>query len=243
MNMALSRLAASANLLLNPLGISLHRNRPIRDAVSQLVVKMAELDAGTLLDVGANFGQFAQSGRKSGFHGAIHSFEPLASVHAQLEVTAQSDAQWHVMPRMALGRDAGTTQINVSQNLASSSLLEVRDSSTDVAPESAFSGREVIRVERLDSVADPAWKGPIALKIDTQGFEMEVLGGATVTLERVGLVLLEMSLVPLYEGGTSFCQLYQFMESHDFRCIGLTQGFADLVRHELLQVDALFIKN
>src|SRR3546814_15900459 len=77
---------------------------------------MEELGIETLLDVGANKGQFARDARASGFHGDIYSFEPLAVAHAICSAAARSDPRWTVLPAMALGAETGTATINVSEN-------------------------------------------------------------------------------------------------------------------------------
>src|SRR3546814_13145100 len=75
--------------------------------------------------------------------------------------------------------------------------------------------------------------------MDAQGFELEVLKGAQQTLADIPAILLEMSLTPLYKGAPRFGVLFDVLEGYGYRCIGLTQGFADLKRNELLQVDGL----
>jgi FkbM family methyltransferase len=229
--------------LLERAGIAIQRNRPVRDAIAHIAVKMDEFGITTLVDIGANTGQFAQAVRKAGYSGMIYSVEPLSQAHALCLEAARKYPRWHVLDRMALGASTGTAEINISKNLASSSLLEVEARSVAAAPESGFMGKETIDIRPLDDVVDPAWVRPIALKIDTQGFEREVLEGARQTLASVKLILVEMSLVPLYKGGAAFCDLYREIEEQGFRCIGLTQGFADHRQHELLQVDGLFVRD
>lgn len=206
---------------LRRLGLSIHRLEAHHEAELHLAMKIAEYGAGTLFDVGANIGQFAQGMRKRGYRGRIVSFEPLQACHAALERAAHGDAGWIVGPRMALGAAAAEADILVAENMVSSSLLPVFDNSVHAAPQSRQVGREPVAVCRLDEVVDPAWDGPYALKIDTQGFERAVLEGAAGVLDRTCLVLLEMSLTPLYEGGAGFADLYKYMEGHGFRCIGL----------------------
>src|SRR3546814_4488279 len=101
---------------------------------------------------------------------------------------------------MALGAETGTATINVSENLASSSLLDVEARSVEALRETGYTGTEEIVVRTLDEVVEPDWRRPLALKIDTQGFELEVLKGAQQTLADIPAILLEMSLTPLYKG-------------------------------------------
>jgi FkbM family methyltransferase len=240
---AYSLLGGATRSLLAKAGLDVRRSRPVRDATSQLALKMAERGVASLIDVGANMGQFGQEMRKAGYRGAIYSVEPLARAHAICARIAARDPDWHLLPPMALGAAPGSAEINVAKNLASSSFLEVDARSLAAAPESGFMSKEEVVVQPLDAVADPAWPRPLALKIDTQGFEREVLVGGTAILADVALILVEMSLTPLYHGAPGFAELYAMIEGLGYRCIGMNQGFADLAANELLQVDALFVRD
>jgi FkbM family methyltransferase len=234
---------SAARGLLAKAGLDVRRLRPARDSTRQLAVKMAERGVRSLIDVGANMGQFGQAVRKAGYGGALFSIEPLSAAHAICARVAARDPNWHLLAPMALGAAAGAAEINVAKNLASSSFLEVDARSLAAAPESGFTGKEKVDIQPLDAIADPAWPRPLALKIDTQGYEREVLAGAAATLADVELILVEMSLTPLYRGAPSFAELYAMIEGLGFRCIGMTQGFTDHDRSEVLQVDALFIRD
>src|SRR3546814_20951259 len=95
-----------------------------------------------------------------------------------------------------------------------------------------FLSTEEIVGRTLDEVVEPDGRRPLALKIDTQGFELEVLKGAQQTRADIPAILLEMSLTPLYKGAPRFGVLFDVLEGYGYRCIGLTQGFADLKRNE-----------
>ncbi len=241
--MALRTISTKAvKSMLAKAGLRIERNYVVRDAMRHFIDKAQELGVGTVIDVGANAGQFASDLRRGGYDGAIFSFEPIKAAHAACVRAANDDANWHVMPAMALGNQVGTAEIHVSQNLVSSSLMPIKRNSVDAAPQSAFSNKETITVARLDDVAESGWVRPLALKIDTQGFELEVLRGGTSTLQDVVLLQLEMSLVELYEGAPTFSEVYREVEALGFRCISITQGFVDHKRNELLQVDGLFVR-
>ena len=228
--------------LFRHLGLQIGFDHPIRNAPKLFAVKAAELQVVTVLDIGANKGQFARELRRYGYRKRLVSFEPLSSAYATLCKAAKDDALWDIAPRMALGSAEGTAEINISKNLASSSLLAVNDRSVSAAAESAFAGTEAVAVRRLDDVIEARWGRPFGLKLDTQGFELHVLQGAAAVLASTELVVVEMSLAGLYDEGARFVDLYRVLEESGFRCISLVQGFADNVRHELLQVDGVFVR-
>jgi FkbM family methyltransferase len=196
----------------------------------------------TVLDIGANKGQFGAQLRAEGYRGRLISFEPLSAAHAILRRTAAFDPFWTIAPAMALGETDGAAEINVAKNLASSSFLPVLENSVRAADASAYMATEMVKVRRLDGVADAAWEAPFAIKLDTQGFELHVLRGGLQTLARADVIITEMSLAPLYEGGAAFVELYRFLEEAGFRCVTLAQGFSDNHSHELLQVDGVFVR-
>jgi FkbM family methyltransferase len=223
-------------------GLRIGFDHPVRNSPKLFAVKAAELRVKTIIDIGANFGQFAQDLRRYRYEGPIVSFEPLTEAHTTLEALAKRDPQWRIGPKVALGCENGFAEINVARNLASSSLLPVRSRSLEAAADTASDARERVELRRLDDVADAGWQAPFGLKLDTQGFELQVLRGAPKVLADTAVVLCEMSLTPLYDGGAEFLELFEFLEQRGFRCISLVQGFADHVRHELLQVDGIFVR-
>jgi FkbM family methyltransferase len=223
-------------------GVRISRNYPFRDPLKLMKVKAEELGIETMLDVGANVGQFVQMMRAEGYQGKMLSFEPLSAAHVKLTEAAARDPNWHVAPRMAVGDVPGETTINVSQNLTSSSLLRMEARFVEVEPISGYCSEEKVEVVRLDDALTPEFPGPFALKLDTQGFELHVLRGAPKTLERCRLLMLEISLVPLYAGSPKFSEIMEHLEKAGFRAISITQGTSDVARNEVLQVDGIFVR-
>lgn len=196
------------------------------------------------LDVGANVGQYGLSLRKCGFEGRIVSFEAVAAVHARLSAVAARDHDWLVAPRCALGRSAVESNINVAGNSVSSSLLPMRDAHLQASPNSAYVAREAVRVERLDDVAQPllAKDARLLLKVDTQGYEEEVLAGADHIIKSVSAMQLEMSVVPLYQGAPDLRRILELCENLGFQLHGLIPGFFEEKSGKLLQMDGLFLR-
>jgi FkbM family methyltransferase len=198
-----------------------------------------------VLDVGANVGQYGLSLRKCGFTGRIVSFEALPSVYARLSAVAAGDRDWVVAPCCALGRAPGEARINRAANSVSSSLLPMHDTHLRAAPDSRYVASETVRLERLDDIAPPLLPqdARLLLKVDTQGYEEEVLAGADAVLSRVSAMQLELSVAPLYEGAPTLRRILELCERLDFQLHGLIPGFHDEDSGGLLQMDGLFLRN
>jgi FkbM family methyltransferase len=198
-----------------------------------------------VFDVGANIGQYGLSLRKCGFTGRIVSFEAIPSVHARLSAVAAADRNWIVAPCCALGRARGEAQINLARNSVSSSLLPMHDAHLQAEPDSRYVGRESVPVARLDDIAQSLLPQDrrLFLKVDTQGYEEEVLAGADLVLESVSAMQLELSLVPLYQGAPSLRRILELCERLDFQLHGLIPGFYEEKSGRLLQMDGLFLRN
>lgn len=194
----------------------------------------------TVLDVGANTGQYAEEMRKDvGFKGNMFSFEPLSHAFSVLNQKAANDANWHAF-NFALGDSNSRAQINVSLNSYSSSILPMLDSHRNAAPESTYTGKEDIEIRKLDDFFFQNVNGKhIWLKIDTQGFEDRVLRGASKCLSKISTIQLELSTVPLYEGQMLIDELISWLKELGYSIVSLEPGFTS-PEGELLQVDGIF---
>jgi FkbM family methyltransferase len=207
------------------------------------LVRLLELqNIDTVLDVGANIGQFAMGIRQAGFKGKIISFEPQSAAYSKLAALAASLENWQIAPRCAVGACIGKTEINLSQNSVSSSILEIDATHTSSAPASSYEGKESVEVITLDTSKDVPPAGKLFLKVDTQGFEMPVLQGADKLLSRLMGVQLETSLTELYKGQATFIELISFMESRNFRIWSINPGFSNRETGQLLQADVTFVR-
>ena len=196
----------------------------------------------TVLDVGANIGQFASTLRQAGYKGRIVSFEPQSQAHAGLVRMAASDPLWQVAPRCAVGAAPGELEMNLSVNSVSSSALPILADHTASAPESRYMGKEKVPVITLDGCDLVPREGAIFLKVDTQGFEQQVLDGARDLLKTLVGVQLEMSLAPLYEGQADFVRLIDQMQQAGFDIWGLNPAFSNRETGRLLQADGTFFR-
>ncbi len=210
----------------------------------QLLKGLKRFDIDLILDVGANAGQFALNLRSIGFKGRLVSFEPLSSAHLELKKTAGRDFNWIVHPRCAIGAFDGESEINVAGNSVSSSILPMMDSHTSASANSAYVGTEKVPIFRLGTAAPPYMEEAHKpfLKIDAQGYEWQVLDGASAILPRISGVLCELSLVPLYKGQRLWLELTRRLEDEGFTLWSIDRGFTDSRNGRALQVDAAFFR-
>jgi FkbM family methyltransferase len=210
-----------------------------------LVKQLQSRGVDVVLDVGANSGQYATGLRKAAYKSRIVSFEPLSKPFAALERKASADSLWDC-ERYALGDADGTISVNVAGNAAqSSSVLPMLEAHQNALPSANYIGAEDVPVHRLDSVApkilQPADR--IFLKVDVQGFEKQVLAGSRCTIDGccVGMQL-ELSVLPLYEGGMLIREALELVYSLGFTLTGLFPSFTDQHDGRMLQVDGIFFR-
>jgi FkbM family methyltransferase len=209
------------------------------------VNELKSRQVAVVLDVGANSGQYAASLREANFKGRIVSFEPLSGPFSILERAVSGDPLWECR-QCALGDYDGTTSMNVSGNAGeSSSILPMLKTHRDVFPQANYIGVEDVTICRLDSVAPEFLKpNDVAfLKIDVQGFEKQVIAGgkSTVSDRCVGMQI-ELSFLPLYQGGMLIQEALGLVHSLGFTLTGFVPFFFDIRTGRLLQADGVFFR-
>jgi FkbM family methyltransferase len=203
---------------------------------------LKRLGVKTVLDVGANTGQFARVAHIVFPDARIYSFEPLPSCLNQLN-DRMKDVERFQSFGSAIGSKDERITIHESASSPSSSILPMTRNHTEAFPWSE-GGRDVeVELRRLDYfLPKMQLDGPVLLKIDVQGYSMEVLRGAPDTLAKADLVLIETSVVTLYEGESTFDDVYQFMKNAGFSFTGVLDQLVHPETGAILQMDAIFRK-
>lgn len=191
------------------------------DRVSELLFLrrlLAQLNVDCVLDVGANRGQFAQELRGIGYNGRIISFEPIASEFSVLRRKFVNDSKWRGY-QIALGSKAESMTITIPKLTVMSSLLEPR-----VSEQSAR--KETVPVMRLDDVLPPLVTefgiARVFLKMDTQGYDLEVFKGASGCIESILGIQSELSVRPLYKNMPHYLKALEVYEAAGFDLYNLT---------------------
>lgn len=170
----------------------------------------------TVIDVGANRGQFLLVAARRFPDAALIAFEPLPAAR---EVLRRAAPRWRPVRlfEVALSDRSGTATFHVSRADDSSSLLPITPAQAATFPGTDEVAQVPVRTARLDEVLAPGdLEPPVLLKIDAQGGELGVLAGATGLLDRVATVLVECSFTELYEGQPRAGAVVGFLAGHGF---------------------------
>jgi FkbM family methyltransferase len=223
------------------MGFDIVKYRPASHALARRKWLIEVNNIDVVLDVGANTGQYGKELRSLGYAGRIISFEPLSQAYTILSSVAARDPLWESM-NIALGDAEYQTMINISGSSPSSSILDILPASIEIAPQIRYVGQEQIDVKSLDSFFDDlvGEHQHVYLKIDTQGFERNVLEGAKKSLQHIDMIQLEMSLVPIYRDETLFDEMYKYLVDRGYALVSVEQGFSNGNTGQLLQVDGVF---
>jgi FkbM family methyltransferase len=208
---------------------------------SPALVKLLEAQKiDVVLDVGANIGQFGQKLREQGYRGRIVSFEPIKSVFDTLKSVAGADGHWEAY-NYALGATPAQSPIRVSEATVYSSMLDQTSGAKQFDQSSKVVREEIVEIKRLDDIF-ASFKGHnIFLKIDTQGFEQEVLNGAQLSLKGILCVQMELPIVHLYQGVWSLPEALIYMSKRGFIVAQVRPiNFENPEQVALLEIDCVF---
>lgn len=165
-----------------------------------------------VLDVGANEGQYGSGLRERGYRGRIWSFEPLPSAFEKLQFRSVRDDRWNVT-RTAIGAVPGQATLHVSQLSVFSSIKSANEIAHAFDERVSVVDNQTVSVDTLDNLvaADSAQR--IFLKIDTQGFEKEVLEGASSLRQNLVGIQLEIPITNLYDDVWTFVECMSYMDA------------------------------
>jgi FkbM family methyltransferase len=218
--------------------------KPLRYGVAASVEHDAipmRSDYRTVIDAGANRGQFAVFAARRFPGASLICFEPLPEPGGVLRRALGASGRL-TLHQVALGAEAGEAEFHVSAADDSSSLLPIGPRQRATFPGTEERSTETVQVRRLDEmVRAEQTNSPVLLKIDVQGGELGVLKGAEALLPRVDAVLVEVSFVELYSGQPLADDVWEFLRAHGLSCRGVW-SLAYGSRGECLQGDLLFAR-
>ncbi len=200
---------------------------------------LAPLHLRTVVDIGANRGQFALVVRGLFPEARIIAFEPLEEP-VDLFMRVLGEDERVVLHHVAVGPRRQRQVMHISVADDSSSLLPIGGEQVRLFPGTEEREQREVEVVPLHEIVTPKELNPPSLlKIDVQGYEREVIEGCRSLLSYFQYVYVEGSYVELYEGQALADELVCTLRERGFRWKGIFHTLYD-ARGRCIQGDLLF---
>lgn len=176
-----------------------------------------------VLDVGANRGMFCTAIALAAKDIPIHAFEPLPTLHAELSGRT-SRFPGIELHKCGLGAISGVADLHHGAFHEASSLLPMDDRHKNYFPGSQPTGKVTVEITTLDIfLHQHSQLRRVFLKLDVQGYELEVMKGAVATLDRIHTVMVEVTFEELYKGGATAEAVMLYFLNQGFRSCGFVR--------------------
>lgn len=206
---------------------------------------LRSLNVGSVIDVGANVGQFAKMITEIFLNAKLYCFEPLPHAFQQLKDWALTrDGRVQVF-NLALGNSKGrVTMFQHDVHSPSSSLLETTTTARHFFPVTQQQSPVVVNLDTLDGVMEalPPLSPEVLIKLDVQGYEDRVIKGGMQTFKTARACIIELNVVPLYDKQATLLDVFHLMYELGFRYAGNIDQAAT-GDGCVLYVDSVFIRD
>ena len=227
--------------LLRGVGLDVKAYSPMRSHELRRATLLRDRRIGLVVDGGAHKGEYAGGLRRLGYAGRILSVEPLPGPFADLQRRVAKDGHWQCV-NAALGIVCGETTFFENPITEVSSLLPATGA---VNTQGWQSTRPLtVEVRTIDSLLDKlSWDGGLYIKLDVQGYEMQVLSGAESAVRRASAIELELSTVELYRGSVLFPEAVWQLHQLGFSLFSTEPALVDFQTARVLQLDCIFVRD
>ena len=197
----------------------------------------------TVIDIGANIGEFTILYSVLFGKADIYAFEPLPDCFLELKRKTQKIPRIQIY-NIGLGNEEILQEIYKSDWHPASSFLDMSSLHKENYPHSANHKKINVKIDKLDNVLkDKSLNDNILIKLDVQGFEAEVIKGGMAVFKKAKIVITEVSFVELYENEPMFDGIYLLLTSLGFEYCGSLKQSTDKRNQSYLQADCIFINN
>jgi len=246
------RILVAVNQLLLPLNLRLYRLRDHQPLEDRYVVKpplvvqaITGMRNPVVLDVGASEGDMVAFVLEHAPAATIYAFEPQPDEASSIRARFKDQPGVHVF-QVGVGEKPGMLTFHVNEKKQASSFLtsnEVGQSNAPFLNETDAISVEVICLDDwYQQLATPPAQIDL-LKLDVQGYEPNVLRGATEVLKRTRAIVVEAALMPMYEGQLPYEQLIPVIQQHGFSITAAGAGYHNKTNGHLIEVDVLLTRS
>ena len=203
-------------------------------------VRHSGINPSTIIDIGANIGQFSCMSNYVFPQANIYAIEPDPKVFSILSSNTNFINRISLF-NFAIGDYSRMINFNINADTQISSVLELGEKRKKEFPKNKVISIIETEMKTLDSIlSSNCLTKPILIKIDVQGFEDKVLVGARKLLKDIDWVILEVSFGDLYVGEANFDILLDSMKSSGFYFIGPMNFHFSPDGSKIIEMDALF---
>jgi FkbM family methyltransferase len=196
----------------------------------------------TIIDVGANEGQFSDKMHILFPNATIYAFEPLPGAFQKLVKNFAVINSFKAF-NTGLGEQKGEFEIEENEYTPSSSFLGLSESHIKNFETAIKTKTVTVSVDTMDNVfREIPLASPVLLKIDVQGFEDKVIAGALNTISKTSMIICELTFVELYKGQPLFTDIFEKITSLGFKYSGSIEQLHSPETNQILQADGVFIK-
>ncbi|MBC8035415.1 MAG: FkbM family methyltransferase [Chitinophagaceae bacterium] len=204
---------------------------------------LGEFDFKTILDIGANQGQFSERMRILFPDTMIYALEPLPKVYEELLHNFKGDKLFNAI-NFAASDCSGNLSFYLNEHSASSSILQMTEQHTSSFDFAVKTQPVTVNTDRLDNIIPiDQIEQPLLVKIDVQGYEDKVIEGGSIILSKADMVIIELSYVELFSGQALFNKVYTMLSNLGFNYAGSIDQLRSPLNNRVLQEDGVFLKN
>lgn len=205
-------------------GYELIKRKKNPTTASHIINLINQYHIDTVLDVGANQGQFGRMLREEGYRKEIHSFEPVSRPFEHLQANCLHDSHWFAY-KLAMSDACGDALIYVSKSSDLSSFLSPNEFGKEKYEKIKITETEQVKLETIDTfipqIIENLDKRNTFLKMDTQGYDIKVFKGGLKSIQYFAFILSELSLTPIYSGMPHYLEALKTFEDYGFIISGL----------------------
>jgi hypothetical protein len=196
-----------------------------------------------ILDIGGGIGATAKIFNQFFPENRIMVFEPINDNFNAIKLRFSPNTNIEII-KYAVGNENSVKKINIANRITSSSILPLAvDINSEVFNENNLGQTRIESVEivRLDDFMLNDHNEIGIMKIDVQGFELDVLKGAEVTLKRTDIVVLEANNHNGYVGSPKYYDIDKFLREHNFTLCDILPSIVD--NGKLKEWDVIYLNN
>lgn len=197
----------------------------------------------TIIDIGANRGQFARRISNIFPDAKIYCFEPLPGPFVELQSWAEAQGGRVVAMNTALGAQSGEITMRLhNDHSPSSSILRTTEITNELYPQTLKQSEILVQLKTLDeSLNIEDAEDDVLIKMDVQGYEDRIIAGGRRTFSQAHACITEVSLDRLYKGQASFGGLLAEFRNLGYHYAGNIEQVYGSDGH-CIYLDALFVR-